>query len=144
MDPKDTRPVCVGWKEGRVRKCYALPGSIWCVNHDPSLAAKRSAQGRIRHVRFAHVLEDLPPVDRARVPTIARIIDELLDIAQEARNDVNAAGQATNPAGLNVAVSALRAAMAGLELERSRMARRPPMLGEDGLERETLEEQLSQ
>jgi hypothetical protein len=124
-----THLPCVSHVEGK-KRCYAQGGSNpYCSMHDPRLAAKRKAAGRVRHPRFAQVLSaatlaaapEAPAMDRSRVPTIAYIIDRLLDIEDEASHGDGENGECTNAKGLSVAVGALREVRAILESERVRI-----------------------
>lgn len=52
-----------------------------CRMHHPRWEADRRARGAKRNPRFAKVLGGLPEIDRAKVPTVAKMLDRLLDVA---------------------------------------------------------------
>lgn len=83
------RPLCRG-NTGK-RPCYARDDSEYCSNHDPEERERRAAAGRRRNLRFTQVLHDEQGVphafDRAKVPTIAHIVDELLLVSQDVRHE---------------------------------------------------------
>jgi hypothetical protein len=100
-------------------------GGEFCRLHDPDLAAVRRASGAKRKLRF----EAPRPVeiagelwDRKKVPTLAYIINRLLDIA-DAAEACKLPGEA---AGLGVAVKALSVVRQCLEDEHVRRSQGVP------------------
>ena len=69
----------------------ALPGSELCSNHDPALADQRRRAGATRRPRFAKILavSSEQDFDRAKAPTIAYVIDKLLDVERDLDQLVN-------------------------------------------------------
>lgn len=113
-------------KRIRCQKCQRnypwTPGGSWCRNCDPSLAEQRKRNGSKRHSRFVRTLtvggQDF---DRAKAPTIALIVDKLLDIDQEldelvntSAKDIAASRGDGDPAATLELVEAKRALLLGM------------------------------
>lgn len=80
-------PPCPGvTRDGRPCRFRCRSGSTWCINcdPDPGLAEKRRRNGAVRHPRFVEALTvGCQDFDRAKAPTVTRIMDRLLDIDAE-------------------------------------------------------------
>jgi hypothetical protein len=122
-DPQTPSRRCEHLNPGGRCRNWAVGGD-WCRLHDPALADKRKANGRVRKLRFSTgVRVDGVPLDRATVPATARVVDLLLDVADDIRSgDLEAKdGQAIT--------SALKAALDGLWKEREWTAAQKPGSG---------------
>lgn len=89
--------------------------------HDPRLAARRAAAGKTRHPRFTLEVGG-ETYDRARVPTIAHIIDRAMDVADRARRASHPTQHAHlfNSQAMTCEIRALTLARDCLEVERAR------------------------
>ena|ERR1700761_2664695 len=77
MPPSD--PKCAATTKGGQPCPLAARHGAFCWRHDPAQADHRRAVGRIRHTRFVASIGG-QEFDRAKVPTVARLVDRILDL----------------------------------------------------------------